>query len=88
MPRSATVRAVTDVEVLSLGRAAFTRMVGKCSRIIQRNAQLYEETTAQLAETELSVTKLIETPKVAGTARATVEAEEISEGHSESTFDF
>jgi CRP-like cAMP-binding protein len=64
MPRSATVRAVTDVEVLSLGRAAFTRLVGKCSRIIERNAQLYEETTAQLAATKHSVTKIIEAPPV------------------------
>ena len=58
------MRAVTDVEVLSLGRAAFTRLVGKCSRIIERNAQLYEETTAQLAATKQSVTKIIEAPPV------------------------
>ena len=64
MPRSATVRAVTDVEVLSLGRADFTRLVGKCSRIIERNAHLYEETTAQLAATKKSVTKIIEAPPV------------------------
>ena len=76
------------MEVLSLARAAFTRLVGKCSRIIQRNAQLYEETTAQLAETELSVTKLIETLQVACNACATVETEEIKEGHSERNFDF
>jgi CRP-like cAMP-binding protein len=64
MPRSATVRAVTDVEVLSLGRAAFTRLVGNCSRIIERNAALYEKTTAQLAATKQSVTKMIDAPPV------------------------
>ena len=86
MPRSATVRAVTDVEVLLLGRAAFTRLVGKCSRIIERNKQLYDEMNAQLAETELSVAKLIEAPPVVATAGATAEAD--SDGQSERKFEF
>lgn len=55
MPRSATVRAVTDVDVLSIGRAAFTRLVGKCARIIERNTQLYEATQTQLKEIKRSI---------------------------------
>lgn len=53
MPRLATVRAVAeDVVVLSLGRAAFTRLVGKCQKIIERNTELHQQTQAQLVETQ------------------------------------
>ena len=64
MPRLATVRAVAEeVVVLSLGRAAFTRLVGKCQKIIERSTQLHEQTQAQLAETQaLTSSMRIEPP--------------------------
>ena len=47
-PRAATVVAKGELKCVMLGRKPFTRLVGTCADILQRNQDLYEEVNAQL----------------------------------------